>query len=211
MIDQLQYITQDYDQASHSLLCLEACQAGVKWVQLRMKNASDEEYLKIARLCRKITADHGAKLIINDNLNIALEVGADGVHLGQTDMNTREARGKAPEGFIIGGTANTLEQIIDHFNNGVDYVGVGPYRFTPTKDNLSPVLGREGYEEIIKELANKNIDLPVIAIGGITEDDVEILRKTGVHGIAISGLITKSLEKKELVEVLQKQLNYATA
>lgn len=211
MIERLQYITQDYDQGSHSLLCLEACQAGVKWVQLRMKNVSDDEYLKVARLCRKITSDHEAILIINDRLDIALEVGADGVHLGQTDMSTAEARGKVPEGFIIGGTANTLEQIIEHHENGVDYVGVGPNRFTSTKDNLSPILGLEGYQTLINQLEERNIPIPVIAIGGILEEDIAPLRENGVYGVAIAGLITTSIEKKELIEALQKQLNYATA
>lgn len=209
-MENLQYITQDHEHIPHDTLCYQACEAGVKWVQLRMKNASSESFLEMAKSCREITRKFGAKLIINDNLEIALASEADGVHLGQEDMSTLAARKQTPEGFIIGGTANTLEEIVRHAENGVDYVGVGPFRFTTTKDALSPVLGLEGYREIIRELNLKNITVPIIAIGGIQTDDVPSILESGVYGIAVSGLITNETNKHDLIVQLNKHLQYAT-
>jgi len=210
MIDRLQYITQDHE-ISHEDLCREACEAGVNWVQLRMKNASDATYEATAKACREITRTYNAKLIINDRLDLALACGADGVHLGLEDLDTGEARKQVPEGFIIGGTANTFEQIQHHYNNGVDYVGVGPFRFTITKNKLSPILGLEGYREILGKMKDANIQLPLIAIGGILTNDVSELIQTKVHGIAISGLITNASDKTTLVKELINSLRYATA
>lgn len=209
-MEKLQYITQDHDQLPHDTLCLQACEAGVKWIQLRMKNANSDEFLETAKTCREITRKFGAKLIINDNLEIALASNADGVHLGQKDLSTLAARKQTPDNFIIGGTANTLEEILEHAANGVDYVGVGPFRFTTTKEALSPVLGLEGYLEISQELNLQNVNVPVIAIGGIQTGDVASIMETGVHGIAVSGLITHESNKHDLILTLNKHLHYAT-
>ena len=209
MMEKLQYITQNHPDKSHALLCREACEAGVSWIQLRLKDVTYDLFLAEALECRKITREYGAKLIINDNLSIALACEADGIHLGQDDLNTKEARKLVPENFIIGGTANTLYEIIKHAKNGVDYVGLGPFRFTPTKSTLSPVLGVEGYADRLNELENQGMEIPVIAIGGIRTEDLADLMKTGIHGVAVSGLITEEEEKKNLVQEIKKHLNYA--
>ena len=211
MIDRLQYITQGSSINDHIEMCKLACESGVKWVQLRLKNVSNEEYLAAANTCREITNGHQAQLIINDNLEVALECKADGVHLGLSDLNTGAARSRVPENFIIGGTANSFEQIQSHCQNGVNYVGVGPFRFTTTKDKLSPILGTKGYQEILRQMQLSETKIPLIAIGGINESDVNELMQTGVHGIAVSGLISHASDKKELVTELYKKLNYATA
>ena len=211
MIGQLQYITQDNEKKSHVELCFEACESGAKWIQLRRKNVSDEQYLREAKDCRSITRKFGAKLIINDNIDVAIACEADGVHLGQSDLNTKTAREQAPENFIIGGTANTFEQVKAHAENGVDYVGVGPYRFTTTKDKLSPILGLEGYNHLLARMRQENISIPLIAIGGIETDDVAPLVECGVHGVAVSGLITNSTDKEQLVKEIHKTLRYETA
>lgn len=210
MIGHIQYITQDHPTLSHNDLCLQACDAGVNWVQLRMKNVPPEVLLETAHNCREITRRFGAKLIINDHLEIALSSNADGVHLGQQDQSTHAARQRVPSGFIIGGTANTLDEIITHVRNGVDYVGVGPYRFTTTKKALSPLLGLDGYREIIQGLKANEIDIPVIAIGGIEVADVNQIIGTGVYGIAVSGLISLAEDKYEIIQTLNKQLHHAT-
>lgn len=206
MIERLQYITQDHPTLSHSQLCEEACKSGVKWVQLRMKNVDDPTYLAEAKKCRTITKQYGAKLIINDDIEIAQLSFADGVHLGLNDTNTFEARRITGDGFIIGGTANTPNDIIKHYHNGVNYVGVGPYRFTKTKENLSPILGILGYENIISELKKRNISIPIIAIGGIEINDIDQLKKIGIYGVAVSGLITNSENRTKLVKEINNKL-----
>ncbi len=210
MIEQLHYITKDTPGRSHVELCEEACASGVRWVQLRRKNVAFGELLEDAKACREITKRHGAKLIINDNLDVAMQCGADGVHLGLQDMNTADARKLVPKGFIIGGTANTLEDIVAHASNGVDYVGVGPYRFTSTKEKLSPVLGIQGYHQIMSALRNKGIEVPVVAIGGILLQDVAELKETGIYGIAVSGLITDADDVRQLITNLMEELEDAT-
>lgn len=211
MIDRLQYITQGTTPEDHIQLCRAVCDAGVKWVQLRLKQVDVDTYLETAKVCREITSSHGAQLIINDNLDIAQQINADGVHLGLSDLNTAAARERSSSDFIIGGTANTYEDVLNHHQNGVDYVGVGPFRHTTTKDKLSPILGLEGYQKINDTLRTANVNIPVIAIGGVLESDLIDLRSTGIHGIAVSGLITKAENKLELVNELYKNLAYASA
>ena len=207
MISSLQYITQDHSDYSHFELVKQAVDAGVDWVQLRIKNVSDDVFLQEALKCREYTLKHGVKLIINDQVKIAKQVSADGVHVGQDDMPINEVRDLLGDKFIIGGTANTLDQIMTHVQNGADYVGVGPFRFTKTKDKLSPILGLEGYDQIIKTLKINQVDIPVIAIGGIELSDIESIKETGVHGIAVSGLITHSENQKELINSINKALS----
>ena len=207
MISNLQYITQDHPDYSHFDLVKQAVEAGVDWIQLRMKNVSDDAFLQEALKCREYTFKHEVKLIINDRVKIAKQISADGVHVGQNDMLINEVREILGDKIIIGGTANTLDQIMTHVQNGADYVGVGPFRFTKTKDKLSPILGLDGYDQIIKNLEMNQVNIPIIAIGGIELNDVLSIKETGVHGIAVSGLITHSENQKELINSINKALS----
>lgn len=205
MISKLHYITQEVEGKSHAQLADEACGAGADWVQLRVKNKPAAEWKKIALEVQGICKRHGAKFIINDNVALVKELGADGVHLGKEDMSTAEARKILGTAFIIGGTANTFEDIKRHALYGVDYIGLGPLRFTATKEKLSPILGIEGFKGILKKCKEENIRIPVIAIGGITVNDVSQILDTGVYGVAVASLITHSANKTLLV----KELNMA--
>lgn len=198
MISRLHYITQDLPDFSHSQLAELACKGGADWVQLRAKNKSYEDWLKIARETKLICKKYGAKLIINDNVQIAKEIQVDGVHLGKEDMNPREARKILGNNFIIGGSSNTIEDVKRLMENGVDYIGVGPYRFTSTKEKLNPVLGLKGIANIITQLPNYPI--PIIAIGGITLEDIEPLMQTGIHGVAVSSAINLAEDKSGMVK-----------
>lgn len=209
MMECLHYITKDDAGFSHEELCELACAAGVPLVQLRRKNVSEQELLASAKACREITGRYGVKLIINDHVDIALEVGADGVHLGLGDLDTGEARKRCPKDFVIGGTANSFEDLVHHYANGVDYVGLGPFRFTSTKERLSPVLGIEGYRMIVQRMREVGMQLPVIAIGGITLEDCADLKESGVHGIAVSALITEAADKERVVKTVLKKWKYA--
>jgi thiamine-phosphate pyrophosphorylase len=126
---------------------------------------------------------------VNDNITIAQLAGADGVHLGKEDMQPDEAREILDGNFIIGGTANTMDDVRRLNNMKVDYIGLGPFRFTTTKTNLSPVLGVNGYAEIMQQCAGENISIPIIAIGGIQWNDIEVLMQAGVDGLAVSSAI----------------------
>ena len=189
MFEKIQYISQGETLEEQLANICKALDAGCKWIQLRYKNKSLEEVLFLAKKVQKICRAYDAKLIINDHVQVAWQINADGVHLGLEDISVKEARTLLKENKIIGGTANTLEDVLKRVNEKCDYIGLGPYRFTATKEKLSPILGIEGYEAILNELKRRNIDIPIYAIGGLEEDDFEKLEETGVFGVAVSGLI----------------------
>jgi len=209
-ISQLQFITRPVEGKSLSDLVAEVCRGGVDWVQLRIKGAEETELRNEATICREVTRRFGAKLIINDNPEVALEVGADGVHLGKEDLSPSEARKMLGPGMIIGGTANTFEDICRLAVEGVDYIGLGPFRFTTTKKNLSPVLGLEGYKNIIRQMKANDINIPVVAIGGIVLSDVDEIMQTEVHGIALSGVIARADEVSKAAGDFIRQIRNAT-
>lgn len=186
MIDQLHHITQGLNGQPHHEEARLACEGGVTWVQVRVKNQPLEQVEKIVRETMAITHPYGATVIVNDHLEVAYSVGAHGVHLGQGDTDPVEARKLLGPQAIIGGTANTFEDVERMTDAGVDYVGVGPFQFTSTKKNLSPTLGLAGYQTIVQQCQNAGIRIPVIAIGGIQPEDVIPIQNTGVYGIAVS-------------------------
>jgi thiamine-phosphate pyrophosphorylase len=147
-----------------------------------------------------------ATFIINDNVHLTQQLDADGVHLGLSDMNIEEARAILGETKIIGGTANTFEDVLQKTSENCDYIGLGPFQFTTTKEKLSPILGLEGYRSIISQMKAKNIQIPVYAIGGIGFENIESLMETGIYGIAVSGLITQSKNPSELITQLNEKL-----
>jgi len=206
MIEKLQYVTQETTELSHIDCVKEACIAGVKWVQLRVKNISDTEYITLAKEARLICDLYDVVLIINDNVEVAKKIGADGVHLGKSDVNPIEARKILGKDKIIGGTANSVEDIRNLINCGVDYIGLGPFKHTTTKKNLSPILGLDGYYTISEQIFNllKDGELktnipPIVAIGGIELEDIVDLMKTGIDGIAVSGLLTNDFSLTEVI------------
>jgi len=166
-----------------------ACRGGVRWVQLRAKNLPAAEWKQRALDVQAVCHHHGATLIINDNPALTQEIGADGVHLGQQDMPPAEARRLLGPQFIIGGTANTWADIEGLVAAGVDYIGLGPFRFTTTKEKLSPILGLAGYAQLLAQCQNAGFTTPIVGIGGIALADVAPLLATGLHGVAVSGAI----------------------
>lgn len=203
----IQYISQQTDTFSHLDNIRMACAAGCKWIQLRMKNADRPTVIATAMSAKAVCDAHGATLIINDHPDIAVLVGAHGTHVGKEDMTVAAARSIVGPHKIVGGTANTLEDILRHVADGADYVGLGPYRFTTTKDRLSPILGLEGIRKIMSQL---HVNIPVIAIGGITPDDVPDLFTAGIQGIAVSGIITHATDKRQLLTTLYQNIPHAS-
>lgn len=210
MISRLHYITQEVKGLSHDRLAELACLGGADWVQLRVKNKSYNEWLEIAVKTEAICRKHHAKIIINDNVTLAKAIRADGVHLGKSDMSPAEAREILGKGFIIGGTANTFEDIEKLAAAEVDYIGLGPFRFTSTKENLSPILGMKGYEQIVKKCNEKGIHIPVIAIGGIKTEDVKTIIETGIYGVAVSSAINLAENKTEMAKRFLNKIKFVT-
>lgn len=189
---ELQFITHYTDRYTYFDGARMALEGGCRWIQLRMKDASEDEIeqeaVRIQDLCRQ----YGATFIIDDHVELVRKLHADGVHLGKKDMPVKEARQLLGKDFIIGGTANTFDDVQMHYASGADYIGCGPFRFTTTKKNLSPVLGLEGYREIVSRMKAASISLPIVAIGGITAADIPDIMQTGVTGIALSGSILRA-------------------
>lgn len=206
MYHKLQYISQGNTIEEQLYNIHAALDAGCDWVQLRFKNQTVKNTFALAEAVKFLCEEYLANFIVNDNLYLAQQIAADGVHLGLTDMNIAEARAILGHTKIIGGTANTFEDIKNHMINGCDYIGLGPFQFTKTKENLSPILGLSGYLEILKKMQHEGLNIPVYAIGGITLENIEPLLETGIHGIAVSGMITKSNQKEKLIQQLNEKL-----
>jgi len=202
-LERLYFLTMDEAPIGHVAQVEAACAAGIRWIQLRMKLASDEEMWETAIAAKKISDAYGCTFLINDRVEIAVAVGAHGVHLGKQDMAVGLARRKLGPGKIIGGTANTLEDIREHCRQGADYIGLGPYRYTTTKKNLSPVLGLGGYQRIMDQLHREGIAIPVVGIGGIGIEDAAALLEAGLHGVAFSGMLVHAEDRVRMVNELK--------
>lgn len=205
----LQFITHHNECHSYIDSARVALEGGCRWVQLRMKEANEalleQTAITIQRMCR----EHGATFIIDDNVILAKRIGADGVHLGKSDMPIHEAKEFLGDGYIIGATVNTFEDIVNTLHTATpDYFGCGPFRHTTTKQNLAPILGINGYRDIISKMHLHNIDIPLIAIGGITKGDIPELLCCGVDGIALSGSIISAeapvQQMREVADILLK-------
>ena len=228
----LQFITHYTEKYSYIDSAKIALEGGCRWIQLRMKDVPETTLEHHALIIQEMCRNYGATFIIDDNVFLAKKIKADGVHLGKNDMPITEARRILGDDFIIGGTVNTFEdilKIIDNVQVGistnlvtdnncqklkansqrpmVNYFGCGPFRFTQTKQKLSPILGIEGYKEIVKKKNEYNIDIPIVAIGGIVNADIPHILETGIDGIALSGSVLRAEnpieEMKNIVSILK--------
>lgn len=201
------FITHPSDRYSIAEEVQMALEGGCKWIQLRLKDASDEEFRQTALEIIPMCQENEAFLVFDDRVELAMEMGVHGVHLGKNDMNPLQARETMGAEAIIGVTANTADDIIRFRGWDVDYVGLGPFRYTTTKSNLSPVLGIDGYREIVKAVRDSGMTLPIVAIGGITIDDIPAIMATGVNGVAVSGAILNADDPVEYTRNLLEKLN----
>ena len=219
----LQFITHQTERYSYIDSARIALEGGCRWIQLRMKDADETLLEETALIVQKMCKDYDATFIIDDNVHLCKKIKAAGVHLGKNDMPIAEARKILGDDFIIGGTVNSFEDVLlsqqslstEYTPSPLpvprsplpDYFGCGPFRFTSTKKNLAPILGLDGYREIMKKMKENNIDIPLVAIGGITKDDVPELMKTGIDGIAISGSVLRAENPVEAMCNLQLTIN----
>lgn len=204
----LQFITNKSDKYSIAEEVQMAIEGGCRWIQLRMKDASDEEVKEVALELIPMCQETDTFLIIDDRVNLVNELKVSGVHLGKTDMDPLEAREILGPHAIIGVTANTADDIIKYKGKDIDYIGLGPYRYTDTKKNLAPVLGLDGITDIVSQVRNEGMTIPIVAIGGIVADDIEPLMKTGINGIAVSSAIIDAADPVLYTsDLMEKLLN----
>lgn len=207
----LQYISQGTTGAEHISNIGLALEGGCKWIQLRAKNMQPAELSALAQKVKQLCETYKAIFIVNDWISVAKETDADGVHLGLQDEAVGKARMTLGKGKIIGGSANTVEDCLKRAKEGCDYIGLGPFRYTLTKQKISPVLGIEGFKKIMTQLKLNDISIPVFAIGGIGKEDIDDLMDTVIYGIAVSGEITRSGNKRVLIDIMNSKLNKAHA
>ena len=179
----------------------QAIDGGVKIVQLREKDKSSEELLKIGSKLLSFLKPLGIPLIINDRVDIAYEINADGVHLGQSDLNIGEARGILGKHKVIGLSVETIEQVIDAQDKDVDYLGASPVFFTKTKHNCSTPWGLDGLKQICSISHH-----PIIAIGGIDETNAIQVVECGVAGVAVVSAIFNAPCPKTAAETISNKI-----
>jgi len=168
---------------SYEDMTLKVLRSGVRWVQYREKGKSRREVYEEADRLRKLTQDFNAVLIVNDHADIAMCVNAEGVHLGQEDLPLREARKIMGKNRIVGISTHSLEQAIEAEKGGADYIGFGPVFHTTTKD-----AGRPKGVSILREV-KKQVNIPVIAIGGINLENIQLVLDAGADAVAVASAI----------------------
>ena len=206
-IEPLQLVTHPFDDNMPFHQAKLALEGGCRWIQLRMKNYCVKDIISEGKKIIELKKRYDFQFIINDYPEVAIELNADGVHLGKNDVDPRDARKILGDNLIVGGTANTVEDIEYLVGEGVDYIGLGPFRFTSTKENLSPVIGLDGYEKRVTCMKQKNISIPVVAIGSVKLNDVEQLIQTGLYGIAVSSSIIKAASIADTTKLFLKKIH----
>lgn len=188
----LQFITNTDAKTPVIEQILGVIEGGGRWIQIRMKNASDEEIKKVVEAVKPKCIETGSFLLLDDRVELAKTLNVGGVHLGKGDMPVSKARMILGAAAVIGVTANTFADVTAVSNMDIDYYGIGPYAETKTKENLAPILGLEGIRDICYEMEKKEINIPRVAVGGIKIDDVLPLIEAGVNGVAVSGAIANA-------------------
>ena len=180
-----------------------AIKGGVKIVQYREKNKTKEGMIEEAKKIKEICKGNNVFFLINDSVDIALEVGADGVHLGLDDISYEKARKLLGKEKIIGLTAHNMEEAINFEKIGADYIGVSPVFGTTTKKDAGRAMGLEKFRKIVNA-----VNIPCIGIGGINEDNMEEVIKAGADGVAmISAIVTKDDVEETVRDIINKIKN----
>jgi len=185
----LQYITNTDSKVRPAEQVKGVIAGGCRWIQIRMKDASDEEISKVVEEVKPLCLETETFLILDDRVELAKTLNVGGVHLGKTDMLPSKARMLLGPAAVIGVTANTIEDIKAVRSLDIDYIGMGPYADTRTKKNLAPILGLEGVCKLCMEMEQLDINISHVAVGGIRKEDVAPLMKAGSNGVAVSGAI----------------------
>ncbi|MCC5921945.1 MAG: thiamine phosphate synthase [Cyclobacteriaceae bacterium] len=198
------YISPNFDKKEDLFVdAVRIFEAGCKIYQLRMKGLNSEAMMERAKQIRRLTTNYGVTFIINDHADLALDVEADGVHVGRKDQAVKSIRSKVPKHFIVGSTANTFEDI-EKVRHEADYIGLGPFRYTTTKEKLSPILGLAGMRNLLEQCIMNGISLPIYAIGGITDEDIEDLAQMPLKGVALSSFLHQHPNSKTIIDKVER-------
>lgn len=208
MISKFHYITHPNDRFSYEEQVIAVLKGGANWIQYRKKEGKSEDLLREVLSLKKIIKSYKATLIINDYVDLAIEVDADGVHVGKEDEHPSSVRERIGKDKIIGFSTNSYADLLEYSEFDINYFGLGPFKFTTTKQKLSDVIGIEGYETIISNYRKQINQKPIIAIGGIELIDVQKICSSGVYGIAISGAIAKAENMTEMTKLFLKELDF---
>lgn len=205
----LQFITNENASVSPEKQILDAIEGGCRWIQIRLKNASDDDIRDLFFKIRDKAKETLTTIIINDRVELAKSLGPEGVagvHLGKEDMPASEARLKLGPDAIIGVTAHSFEEAESFKGLDVDYIGIGPFAHTETKKDLAPVLGLDGLADIMVRIKDVQMDINCVAVGGVRLEDVQPLLAIGMNGIAVSGAIANSGDIKKATEEFLAEL-----
>ena len=205
----LQFITNEKSAVSPLDQIRDVIEGGCRWIQIRLKDASDEEIKKLFFDIRDKAKETLTTIIINDRVELAKTLGPEGVagvHVGNEDMPAAEARALLGPEAIIGVTAHSYSEVESFKGLDIDYIGVGPFAQTSTKDNLAPILGLEGMAEIMIRAKEDKLGIPIVGVGGIKLEDVKSLLEIGVNGIAVSGAIANSSSIKDKTKSFLSEL-----
>ena len=191
-IEKLHFITHDIPQHSHIEQVEIACQAGAKWIQYRCLTKGDEELLADINVIGEICDDWGTTLIVTDHIHLKGKGDIQGFHFENLNADFLALRKELGDGFTLGGSANTLEHLIRLAKEGADYAGFGPFKVSTTKPNDFGLIDLESYSKAVKELERLNIEMPILAVGGINLADVRPLLNSAVYGIAVSSAVNQA-------------------
>lgn len=202
-ISKFHYLTQDLPNRSHVEQAGIACAAGANWLQYRCLTKSDSELIAEINQVANICDDWGATLILTNHIHLLDKVDAQGVHIEDFDADFKAIREAIGEDKTLGASATNVEALLRvQATDVVDYCGYGPFRHTDTKPNNKPLLGFEGYRQLQKQ----PIEIPVIAVGGITLNDVDTLIQTGIYGIAVSAAVNLALDPGAAVKEFYRKI-----
>ena len=206
-ISKFHYLTQDLPHRSHVEQTAIACKAGANWIQYRCLSKPDAELVEEINQVASICDDWGATLILTKHFHLLDQVDAQGVHLEDMQADFIKIRETISNEKTMGASANTFEDIQRIYSSGaVDYIGCGPFSTTNTKRNDYPLLGINGYAERIVKMKEREIEIPVLAVGGINIEDTEQLLQTGIHGIAVSASVNLADEPAEAFKGFYKKI-----
>lgn len=189
-ISRFHYLTQDLSTRTHPEQVQIACEAGANWIQYRCFSKSEEDLLSEINAIATICDDWGATLIVTDHIQLSDKADVQGFHIEDMNADFVSIRNSVGPDKTLGASANSFDDILRIANSGVvDYIGCGPFAITYTKPNDYPMLGIEGYRSIVENMKEASIDIPLLAVGGVTLEDVDALLETGVYGIAVSAAV----------------------
>jgi thiamine-phosphate pyrophosphorylase len=203
-ISKFHYLTQDTPGRSHIELVNIACGNGANWVQYRCLTKPDDKLIAEINEIAAICDDWGATLILTNHYHLLDKVDAQGVHIEDFDADFKAIRDVIGDEKTLGASATNIESLLAVQKTGVvDYCGYGPFAHTDTKPNNKPLLGFEGYRELQK---HPEIDIPVIAVGGIQLTDVEHLLETGIFGVAVSAAVNRAIDPAQAVKQFYQKI-----